>query len=85
MTAHGSQDGQQAEVVDLTPDDLDNAFSALMNTGSQESTISQQEVSKPVSSDVNKPSQDPNKSYGDGSFQPDWSTSHGTSPSSRHH
>ena len=35
---HGSQDDQWAGVVDLTPDDLDGAFSALMNKCSQEST-----------------------------------------------
>ena len=62
-TVHGSQDDQQSEVVDLTPDDLDSAPGALMNTCSQESTKSQQEVLKPVSSDVNKSSQDPDRSY----------------------
>ena len=49
QAVHGSQDDQQAEVVDLTPDDLDGTFSALMNKCSQESTKSQQEVLKPAS------------------------------------
>ena len=35
--ACGSQDDQQTEVVDLTPDDLNSAFSALMNKCSPES------------------------------------------------
>ena len=48
-TACGSQDNQQAKVVDLTPNDLDSAFGTLMNTDHQESTKSQQEVLKPVS------------------------------------
>ena len=69
--AHGSQDNQQTEVVDLTPDDLDGAFSALMNKCSQESTKSQQEISKPASSDVNKSSQDSDKSHRDESLRPD--------------
>ena len=55
---------QQTEVVDLTPDDLNGAFGALMNKCSQESTKSQQEVSKPASSDVNKS----DKSHGDESL-----------------
>ena len=83
--AHGSQDDQQTEVVDLTPDDLDSAFSALMNKCSQESTKSQQEVSKPASLDVNKSSQDSDKSHGDESLQPDRSVSPGRSPSREHH
>ena len=66
--ACGSQDDQQTEVVDLTPDDLDGAFSTLMNKCSQESAKSQQKVSKPASSDVNKSSQDSNKSHGDESL-----------------
>ena len=65
---HGSQDDQQAEVVDLTLDDLDSAFGALMNKCSQESTKSQQEVSKPASSDVNKSSQDSDRLHGDESL-----------------
>ena len=68
QAVHGSQDDQQADVVDLTSGDLDGAFGALMNKCSQESTKSQQEVSKPASSDVNKPSQDSDKSHGDESL-----------------
>ena len=64
----GSQDDQQAEVVDLTLDDLDGAFGALMNKCSQESTKSQQEVLKPASSDVNKSFQDSDKSHRDESL-----------------
>ena len=68
QAAHGSQDDQQAEVVDVTPDDLNGAVSALMNKCSQESTKSQQEVSKPASLDVNKSSQDSDKSHRDESL-----------------
>ena len=68
-------DDQQTEVVDLTPDDLDGAFSALMNKYSQESTKSQQEVLKPANSDVNKSSQDSDRSHGDESLRPDQSAS----------
>ena len=66
--AHGSQDDQQTEVVDLTPDDLDGTFSALMNKCSQESAKSQQEISKQASLDVNKSSQGSNKSHRDESL-----------------
>ena len=56
-----------------------------MNKCSQESTKSQQEVLKPASSDVNKSSQDSDKSHRDESLQPDQSVSHGKSPSRKHH
>ena len=54
--------------MDLTPDDPDSAFGALMNKCSQDSTKSQQEVLKPASSDVNESSQDPIKSHRDESL-----------------
>ena len=66
--SQNQNDDQRAEVVDPTPDDLEGTFSTLMNKCSQESAKSQQEVPKPASSDINKSSQDPDRSHGDESL-----------------
>ena len=56
QAAQDSQDDQSAEVEFLL-DDLKGAFDAMLNTGNQESSQSQQEMSKPSDPDASKSDQ----------------------------
>ena len=57
QAARDSQDDQPAE-VDFPPDDLKGTFDAMLNAGSQGSSRSQQEASKPADPDAVKSQQE---------------------------